>query len=298
MAYIKHKKNTAVKPLVLSLTPTDILQRWHEIEILINSFRERDDFSGEVIFLPLMAWQGHDEITYQKMKLSSDLILTIKDRSLTLKECAHEIGYSLAYVGSSLHGLITAVSYGVPCVFIKPLGYKPNTKYLGFMNHFQVSMMIEASNFAVAAKYLNNVPLNSYNSALERLHNHWVNVRNFLRQKNLTSKKKIWDGVSKLALISESTMLMFGLSGDQLLNRGIAIKNENAELNENTAKLNHALNHLNQALIERDIKINNMNQASKSFPWLMKKLSQTIVSLVLSRKRLQLLMKYLNRDKY
>lgn len=276
------------KPIVISLTPTDILQRWHEIEILFDSIKKRADFSGEVIFLPLMAWQGDDKFLRQQIKQRSDLTITIKDRSLSLKDCALTIANSLAYVGNSLHGLITAVSYGVPGVLVEPLGYKANNKYLGFMNHFGTASHMEASNFGVAADHFNHIPINSFKSASDRLCNHWSTVGDILKKKSFINKNKIWNDICNDCLQREKTMLMFGLSGEQLLSRGTLLKLENVKLNEH-------LEQLNQALIEREAKIASMSQATESTRWLVKKLAGLIVSFAIGPNNFQRLLKYLTQ---
>lgn len=273
------KKFLKTKPLVISLTPTDIQQRWHEIELLFDCIATRDDFSGEVIFLPLMAWQGDAELLLQKMKVRSDISLTIKDRSLTLKECALEIAGSLGYVGNSLHGLITAASYGVPGVLVNPLGYKANTKYIGFMSHFDMTLQMEANSFAEAAKFFNSIPLSSFNIALEKLSSHWFAVSNVLKQKHIPNKNKIWNDVCNRSFKDETTMLMFGLSSEQLLKRGVGLKLENAELNLHLAQLNEALIErdnriamMDQAISASDAQLSSMKEFFGSLPWFVKKL--------------------------
>lgn len=209
------------KPLVLSLTPSDIDKRLNEIEHLIQQTTKSDQFSDEVIVLPLMRWLTSDsenKLDY----LSQNYNIKIKDSSLTLQECAREISTAGGYVGNSLHGLITAISYGVPAVHVQPLGFDGMTKYEGFVKHFQsdhkvlAKTYIEASNLIFSNKRIN------ISGNVELIKEHFRKIFNTL-SKSVDKKKGIWREVINMANLEAKNLLLHGYSPNQLLNNRLNV---------------------------------------------------------------------------
>lgn len=245
----KARGKAITKPLVLSLTPADAMQQWHEIELLLDMVSTRSDFSGEVIILPLMGWQSDKGLLSLQLQSKFGFTITIKDRSLSLQECALEIASGLAYVGNSLHGLVTAISYGVPAVLVKPLGSEANTKYEGFAEHFlSDGAQLLANNFTEAAYILAARPHITTNNASNRLRDHWRNVRDSLQHKQGENKSKILQRVYESARQENETMLMHGVSAQQILSRGVSLKLQIAERDRQIASLNQVISERNRQI--------------------------------------------------
>jgi glycosyltransferase involved in cell wall biosynthesis/polysaccharide pyruvyl transferase WcaK-like protein len=243
-------KKTTTKPLILSLSPADVQQRWHEIEVLLDLIRTRSDFSGEVIILPCMGWQSDTGLLSLQPLSKSSLTIVVKDRSLSLQECALEIAGGLAYVGNSLHGLITAISYGVPAVLVNPLGAEASTKYKGFADHFSSDRVdLLAKNFieaAFALKFGSNI---NTNSATNRLHDHWLHVRRCFQQKQKNNKSEIWQKISESARQENETMLMHGVSAQKILCSGIDFK---LQITEREALIGNLGQTVESLVLDRD----------------------------------------------
>ena len=261
------------KPLVLSLTPVDAHLRWHEIEALIDIISAKYDFSGEVIVIPLMGWQIDSGLISLPFKLKSGLNLTVRDRSLSLQECALEIENASVYVGNSLHGLITAISYGVPAVLVKPLEGATITKYDGFAEHFSLNgVRLVVESFTEAAQVLMTYQNIIIKDASDRLHEHWSNVRDCLQSKSKIDKSYIWQNVCESMRQENETMLLYGISAQQLLTRVLKLKQQIVDLETRTNALNQAATerdaqivNLIQSVTERDAQIDSLSQTQKRF---------------------------------
>ncbi len=97
------------------------------------------------VLLAIGPCHGDGELVQQLAGSLRSAALVI-DRPISLREVAACIGRSNGYLGSSLHGLITAVSFGVPAVLVAP---KQRLKFSGFLlqlelEHCQVATWEEA----------------------------------------------------------------------------------------------------------------------------------------------------------
>lgn len=75
----------------------------------------------DIILCPIGTAPGHnDDQLLKKIKkaINNDRVTYIPKP--TIKEIAHLIAHSKCYVGTSLHGIITAMSYGVPYIGLNP----------------------------------------------------------------------------------------------------------------------------------------------------------------------------------
>lgn len=129
------KRKADEQYIAMSLTTEDLKYRKHEIFDLFSRFQSSKKFPSKIIILPLMNWQSDalgDELEYLKSKFN----ITVLNKQLSLHECAMVISGANFYIGNSLHGLITAVSYQLPAAVIKPKGLENAFKYEGFASHF------------------------------------------------------------------------------------------------------------------------------------------------------------------
>jgi polysaccharide pyruvyl transferase WcaK-like protein len=256
-------ENKKGKPLILSLTPADAIYKWEEIEYLFKQLKNRKGFSGEVIILPLMGWQTSTGLIQQKLKSKYVHKITIKDRKLNLEECALEISKGFAYVGNSLHGLITAVSYSVPAVLVRPLGAESATKYAGFAEHFSPSeKYLLANNYTEAGSILDNTRLINKQNALNKLDNHWHKVRNNLLSKRIKNKSIYWNNAYKKSCHELEKLLIHGVSIEAMLNVGFSLIQKNKEISDmfqdlqaHHEKISVWAQGLDASLKDRDIKL-------------------------------------------
>ena len=234
-----YNNSNSKKALVLSLTPIDIEQRLNEIEFLIRQTIGDNRFSGKIVLLPLMGWQGSD--MHNKIEtLKSKFDLIVKDRSLTLQECAIEISNCGCYVGNSLHGFVTALSYGVPAVHVNPMGYRNVTKYEGFARHFSERNGLLADNFIEASKLMLSNRRVDIDKCVKSIKNHFNNIKQVLCM-DRREKKNEWNRIVGAANSEAKNLLLHGYSPYQLVN------NRNRKLNE----INGKIASLNQSLSQR-----------------------------------------------
>jgi polysaccharide pyruvyl transferase WcaK-like protein len=127
---------------------------------------------------------SHGDVETQRLvaaKMGSDPLLV--DRPRGLREVAACVARSEAYVGSSLHGMITACSFGRRCVLISA---REDHKYGGFLDHLGLASW-EVRSWARAEEKLEALlaaPADAWTRALERttpaLDGHWNGLRDAL----------------------------------------------------------------------------------------------------------------------
>lgn len=84
----------------------------------------------QAVFLPIGPCHGDVEymrVVAARMRSAPRLV-----EQLSLRQFAMDIAHARLYVGSSMHGFITALSYGVPCLLI--LGEKIMGKFVGLLD--------------------------------------------------------------------------------------------------------------------------------------------------------------------
>ncbi|CAA9382062.1 MAG: hypothetical protein AVDCRST_MAG22-41 [uncultured Rubrobacteraceae bacterium] len=127
---------------------------------------------------------SHGDVETQRLvaaKMASGPLLV--DRPRGLKEIAACVGRSEVYVGSSLHGMITACSFGRRCVLISA---REDHKYGGFLDHLGLASW-EVRSWAHAEEKIEALlaaPADAWERALERttpaLDEHWNGLRETL----------------------------------------------------------------------------------------------------------------------
>jgi len=241
------------KPLVLSLTPNDIDNKLCEIDLLIEKVIRDNRFSDEVIVLPLMRWltsSAENKLGHLSQKYN----LKIKDQNLTLRECAKEIAIAGGYVGNSLHGLITAISYGIPAVHVHPHGFNATTKYAGFANIIKSENKILATSYIEASDFILSNIRNDISGSVQSINEHFTKIRQTLN-KRADTKKEIWKEITNTAYSETRNLLMHGYSPYHLLeNRKNMISDFINQRDQ-----------LSSALKERDEKISSLSKAVNAF---------------------------------
>ena len=131
---------------------------------------------------------SHGDVETQHLvaaKMRSDPLVV--DRPESLREIAACVGRSEVYVGSSLHGMITACSFGRRCVLISA---RDDHKYGGFLDHLNLAQW-EARSWSRAEERFDallETPSEAWTGALERvtpvLDEHWNRLSEALLSKD------------------------------------------------------------------------------------------------------------------
>lgn len=106
----------------------------------------------------------------------------IVDQPNSLRELAACIARSEAYLGSSLHGCITACSFGKKALVVVPRTAPTRHKFVGFLRMFGLSEWLAESWFEAEQRFeqLHTASVNSWQQvlqkALPRLDQHWSQV--------------------------------------------------------------------------------------------------------------------------
>ena len=117
---------------------------------------------GNVQFLPI--GPCHGDIEYMREVSAHMSCPSLSSSVLSLRAFAEQIATAQAYVGSSMHGFITAISYGVPALLV--LENRPLEKFGGLLK------TLEAPAYVIC---------NSWEDAVTRFDRRWTidsNVRN------------------------------------------------------------------------------------------------------------------------
>jgi glycosyltransferase involved in cell wall biosynthesis/polysaccharide pyruvyl transferase WcaK-like protein/DNA-binding FrmR family transcriptional regulator len=199
-----------VSKLVISVTEFDASTRLDDIVVFIDSVRNRLDFGGHITLLPLMRWaEKNAEITPQLRRLFPDVKFLTPDTSI--RECAETLANASAYVGNSMHGMITALVYGVPAMLIRPEGFEKVTKYEGFLRSVGLDPSLYLSNTwmesvnGLCQQHSQALPVARFNLAA-----HWGHVRKTM-QNDCPPKKHLWQSALKIATRDAADVLSLGL---------------------------------------------------------------------------------------
>lgn len=217
LSHIWPKSKIQHEYITVSLTNEDLIGKKEDIKQLFSKITDSKDLPNKIIVLPLMAWRGFDE-SEELSKFREEFDIDVFERASSLYDCAMVISASSAYIGNSLHGLITAVSYGVPACIVKPVGFENVLKYEGFSSHFYNPNFI-AENFIEALNIVSkkNIPniTNLKESVIEKFD---LIKLIFTKNNNLVDKNKKWE---KLILNSSSKnekFILYGLDIRKIVN--------------------------------------------------------------------------------
>ena len=199
--------------VALSLIDEDLFSRKNEIIELISLIKGSKKLPSNIVILPLMAWKGQNNLEDIKSRFD----IKVLDRSLSLKECALTIGGSSAYLGNSLHGLITAVSYQTPAVIVKPIGFENVFKYEGFASHFPGSNFV-ANNFNSAFKIIDEMHTFETKSKKEEVIENFKDIEKVFKSEDSYSYKlSNWNELLEENKISVEKLILHGIDFAKVL---------------------------------------------------------------------------------
>jgi polysaccharide pyruvyl transferase WcaK-like protein len=133
--------------------------------------------------------QEFTKMVSKEMKTDHEIL-----ESNGLKKLAHTIGYSSYFFGSSMHGFITALSYGVPAFLI--LNKTPLHKFVGLLEITEIDNKIICESFEDVRKGLNKPAILKSEVKLKiqsDLDKHWKKIENIINDEKVL-------GVSKTVL--------------------------------------------------------------------------------------------------
>ena len=209
------KRKSKDKYVTLSITSDDLLKKKDDIIKLFSTITNSKEFPNKIIILPLMAWRGFDESKELK-DLQKKFDITIFNRSSSLFECAMSIANSSVYIGNSLHGLITAVSYGVPASIVKPVGFDHVYKYEGFSSHFDDTKFI-GKNFEEAIEIVTKRNIPDIEDLKKIVRENFKKMRVIFKNKNnYADKKKNWKRVISENVPKNEKLVLYGLNIEKI----------------------------------------------------------------------------------
>ncbi len=146
---------------------------------------------------------SHGDVETQRLvaaKMGSEPLLV--DRPRGLKEVAACVARSEVYIGSSLHGMITACSFGRRCVLISA---REDHKYGGFLDHLGLASW-EVRSWARAEEKIGALlaaPADAWARAPERvtpaLDEHWSGLRNTLLSGAKHAKRDAFEAFERIS---------------------------------------------------------------------------------------------------
>jgi len=197
--------------IVMSLSKIDIQLHSVEIQKAIEQLRNQFSLGSEdIVILPLMRWEFEGDTLEDTIRQSGIDARVVSGESL--ESIARLIGSSSGYIGNSLHGLITALSYGVPSVLVVPGHNKASQKYAGFLDAAGCSISEHlAMDWTRAAEnlfYQANIQIKP--EIIAHLDGHRQRVGVVLGG-NTTDKRELWDQISSQVHKDCDRMALSGL---------------------------------------------------------------------------------------
>lgn len=257
------KRKSKDKYVTLSITSDDLLKKKDDIIKLFSTITNSKEFPNKIIILPLMAWRGFDESKELK-DLQKKFDITIFNRSSSLFECAMSIANSSVYIGNSLHGLITAVSYGVPASIVKPVGFDHVYKYEGFSSHFDDTKFI-GKNFEEAIEIVTKRNIPDIEDLKKIVRENFKKMRVIFKNKNnYADKKKNWKRVISENIPKNEKLVLYGLNIEKIFKRNDElIENYKKNLDENLKEYENKVGELHAQNINMQQENQKLNEKLK-----------------------------------
>lgn len=243
--------------LVMSLSKNDILLHSAEIQKAIEQLRTQFSLGSEdIVILPLMRWEFEGEPLEDLVRQSGIDVRVASGESL--ESTARLIGSSRGYIGNSLHGLITALAYGVPSVLVVPGHNKASKKYAGFLDaagfrspeHLAIDWTCAAGNLCHQA----NIQIHP--EIIAHLDSHEERVRAVLGG-IATDKRELWNQISSQVHKDCDLMVLSGLMPGYFCD---LCQGKQAVLGARVAELSSSVITLNAVLAEREVQAAEWNE--------------------------------------
>ncbi|NCD23480.1 MAG: glycosyltransferase [Spartobacteria bacterium] len=196
--------------VVVSLSQHDLRTRPAEVRQAVLRLR-RDLGADDVAVLPLMRWEFDPEAMAVALR-DARIEARVATECASLESVARLIGSARGYVGNSLHGLVTALAYGVPGVLVVPAHNQASPKYAGFLQETgSAAARHLAAAWAAAPELLGaqrDVGLSA--QVWERLERHRERVQAALRG-TVSGKGRRWQQTVQAAHAEGERMALLGV---------------------------------------------------------------------------------------
>lgn len=180
----------------------NVNQRYHKP---IQETAENLDKISKKLHLPIkfvVIGDCHEDLEFthkisKKMKAKHQVV-----ESNSLKNVAHVIGHSNYFFGSSMHGFITALSYGVPSFLI--LNKKPLHKFIGLLEITELDKSIICESFNDVFEILES-PAILHEEVKQKikyhLDKHWKHIDQIIKNKSISKFSRTVKNYKKLLLL-------------------------------------------------------------------------------------------------
>lgn len=108
----------------------------NKIQEVIQQLRKLSEKEHQIVLCPIGTAKGHeDHIILERIykEIKNEKIIFI-DKQPTINDIISYIAHSKLYIGTSLHGVITSMSYGIPYIALNP----NQSKLVSFLNTWSI----------------------------------------------------------------------------------------------------------------------------------------------------------------
>ena len=203
--------------LVLALSKIDMEIRTSDINHVIQTSRQSCEFrEHEILVAPLMGWEFEGTSQVQTLRDSS-INARLATECKSLESLARLIGGSSGYIGNSLHGLITAIAYGVPAVLVVPYHNQVGHKYRGFLEAVGLDAdSYLADNWKKAYDlFIQQKPVDIAAAVFSQVDRHLDKMRTLLDSGG-RDKTQVWAQITLKVKQDSENLLLHGVPPEQL----------------------------------------------------------------------------------
>lgn len=272
-------------PFCIAPSLADLQTRSQDISAALTILREQDASGTMISALPLMAWE-RDDHAFHRIIASLGKDIDIRPRSITLQSCAHVLAGSRGYIGNSLHGFITASSYGVPAVLVIPSNVSTPQKHIGFIiaTGQNPSHYVTDSWRAAVTLLGKHHKLESRRHIRDEQYRHWQTIKQAL-QALPNPKVPVWEEIVAENAAQGMTTTLLGVLPNTLLGKYCQTRslcNELSRQNDVHEQYSVAqgiqIAELNKSIVDRDAQIAGLHQVIADHDTRIIDLSQTVAN--------------------
>jgi GT2 family glycosyltransferase/glycosyltransferase involved in cell wall biosynthesis len=271
--------------LAVSIGRSDIDASVGDIRCALASYRKSRGKHAKTVAVQLMPWEFEFD-DYEGALRKNDIDADVAP-PLHIQSIVDTIANSNGYIGNSLHGLIAAISYGIPAVLVPPAG-KSSHKYEGFLRTAGLNVSAHlATSWTMAVELLaaQGQPIVP-RATVECIEAHWTAIRTALNACPV-GKKQIWSQFSRLLSEQGERLGLLGMTPDCFRDNSRSaidqlgrVASERAShiksLHEEITTRDTLITRLTTAAVERDGQIASLGQAVSERDVQIASLSQTV----------------------
>lgn len=258
--------------IVIGLSKFDMQTRTADVNLAIRRLKRHHKSDGfDTLVLPLMRWE-FDGASQADALRNAGVEARFGTQCTSLESIARRIGSSLGYIGNSLHGLITALAYGVPAVLVVPGHNRTSHKYVGFLDAagFDVSEHLSDTWEDAVEKLIRQKPTDNSYKINEMLNHHVEKIRAALESRG-GDKREIWQRITQETGEMSERMSLLGLPPAYFCKMAKARMREQETAIERDGGLASQVTYLERKLADH-------REALSQATWLVRPLEMALVS--------------------